>query len=230
VLTTSTYTVKAMPNGLLIELRGHISKSNCIKTQELKDWLLQTNKFTGIEEVICGYQSLYVVFDDFSHIPDYGKLEEALQSFSFAANPEKVSTHTIAVCYDSTLCPDLDYVTTKLGITKKKFIKLHSSRVYYVGMLGFLPGFIYMGNLDEFLVLPRKATPVPCVPEGSIGIAGEQTGVYSLSSPGGWHIIGRTPHRFFDAGHYPPMDIKAGDEVIIEPISLSEFKQIKVMS
>jgi inhibitor of KinA len=109
----------------------------------------------------------------------------------------------------------------------EEIIQLHLSKNYRVYMIGFLPGFPYMGSVNERIATPRKNTPGTKIPAGSVGIAGEQTGIYPLDSPGGWNIIGRTPINLFDTASDQPCLLQPGDMVQFHLISLDEFNQIK---
>lgn len=129
----------------------------------------------------------------------------------------------IPVCYESEFSPDIQQLATAKNITVDEIIQIHTASSYKVYMLGFLPGFAYMGEVDEKIVMPRKPQPQNVV-AGSVGIAGRQTGIYPLASPGGWQIIGRTPLKLFDAGREEPVLLKAGDTVQFYSISNDEFK------
>ncbi len=131
----------------------------------------------------------------------------------------------IPVCYEGEYAPDLDWVATQKGLSAPEVVSIHASGIYRVYMIGFLPGFSYMGMLDKQLQLARKPQPV-AVAAGGVGIAGSQTGIYPLNSPGGWQIIGRTPMRLFDAAEDPPVRLKSGDLVRFCPISAAEFRRL----
>jgi inhibitor of KinA len=133
-----------------------------------------------------------------------------------------VETIKIPVCYEGDFAPDLPLLASTKNSTVDEVIQLHISRSYRVYMLGFLPGFAYMGEVDEKITMPRKTKP-GIVKPGSIGIAGKQTGIYPLASPGGWHIIGRTPLKLFDAQKDLPTLLKAGDIVQFYSIGINEF-------
>jgi inhibitor of KinA len=128
----------------------------------------------------------------------------------------------IPVCYEPDYGPDLGWVAREKGLTPEEVIRLHGSQAYHVYMIGFLPGFSYMGKTDPRLEVSRKAQPVPVV-AGGVGIAGAQTGIYPLNSPGGWQIIGRTPLKLFDPRTDPPVRLQAGDQVLFYPITGTEF-------
>lgn len=128
----------------------------------------------------------------------------------------------IPVCYDEEYAPDMPYLIAKKNISAEEVIQIHTSKAYKVFMLGFLPGFAYMAGLDERIAMPRKAQPVNII-AGSVGIAGKQTGVYPLASPGGWQIIGRTSLKLFDAVKEEPTLLRAGDRVQFYSITKDEF-------
>ena len=130
---------------------------------------------------------------------------------------------TIPVCYGGTHGPDLELVARHCMLTTDEVIKLHASAAYRVYMIGFIPGFAYMGGMDTRLSTPRKEHPRSKVNAGSVGIAGNQTGIYPLDIPGGWQIIGQTPIQLFNAGRPEPSYLKAGDTVRFKPIAIDEF-------
>ena len=132
----------------------------------------------------------------------------------------------IPVCCAGEFAPDLAEVARLTGLACAEVVRLHSSVRYHVYMLGFLPGFPYMGDLPPELALPRRADPRVRVPAGSIAIATTLTAVYPYQSPGGWHLIGATPIRFFDPARDPPSLLAAGDAVLFEPIDPDAFAAI----
>ena len=129
----------------------------------------------------------------------------------------------IPVCYEGEYAPDMQQFTANKNITADEVIQIHTSKTYKVYMLGFLPGFAYMGELDERIVMPRRPQPVNIM-AGSVGIAGRQTGIYPSASPGGWQIIGRTALKLFDANKEEPTLLRAGDMVQFYSITKDEFK------
>jgi inhibitor of KinA len=133
----------------------------------------------------------------------------------------------VPVCYDDAFGPDLAAVATAHGLPVPEVIDLHTSRPYYVYLIGFLPGFAYMGSVDERIATPRRSSPRTMVAAGSVGIAGEQTGIYPFDSPGGWQLLGRTPLRLFDASRSEPALLQPGDEVQFYPIDIAEYNTLQ---
>jgi inhibitor of KinA len=129
----------------------------------------------------------------------------------------------IPVCYGGVLGPDLEDVARRHELSAQDVIDIHVAGDYLVYMVGFMPGFAYLGGLSSRIATPRRQTPRTAVPAGSVGIGGEQTGVYPLVSPGGWNLIGRTPRRIFDIDRSEPALLVTGDRVRFRAISLTEF-------
>ncbi|MGZ8508936.1 MAG: 5-oxoprolinase subunit PxpB [Chitinophagaceae bacterium] len=194
---------------------------------------LKNDPLPGMIEAIPSYSSLTIYYDvvklrktlpaghaAFEAIKQ--QLELRLQQPVQQKNePERLIR--IPVCYDEEYAPDMQQLTAKKNISAEEVIQIHTSKTYKVHMLGFLPGFAYMAELDERIVMPRKPQPVNII-AGSVGIAGKQTGIYPLASPGGWHIIGRTPLKLFDAGKEEPTLLRAGDRVQFYLITKDELK------
>ncbi|HYF30176.1 MAG TPA: 5-oxoprolinase subunit PxpB [Chitinophagaceae bacterium] len=154
------------------------------------------------------------------------KLEEAWhQAEDFGMMTDREIS--IPVCYDPRFGPDLEEMARTKNLTVHELVQLHCSTTYRVYMLGFLPGFPYMGKVDERLVMPRRPQPRD-VAAGSVGIAGWQTGIYPLASPGGWQIIGRTPLKLFNAAKDPPVLLNAGDMVRFYPVTVQEFESLNI--
>jgi len=153
--------------------------------------------------------------------------QNKLHSTNKIINTSAKETIRIPVCYEETYAPDLKSLASVLKITAEELIEKHTNGNYLVHMLGFLPGFLYLGGLDKSLHYPRKKTPAINIAKGSVGIGGQQTGIYPIKSPGGWHIIGRTPLTLFDANRSNPIIAKPLDEIKFFPISSKEFIQIE---
>jgi inhibitor of KinA len=179
---------------------------------------IAASKLPSVLEVVPAYAALAVYYDP-EH-EDYSSLAAQLQSLvASAVNPGSMiegREHRIPVRYDG---PDLSEVAERSSLTVAEVIERHSAPWYQVYLIGFVPGFAYLGDLDPTLVLPRRAEPRKRVPAGSVAIAGAQTGVYPLETPGGWHLIGRTDTVLFDPHRSPAALLHPGDRVRFEPIA-----------
>ncbi|HEY7475454.1 MAG TPA: 5-oxoprolinase subunit PxpB [Vicinamibacterales bacterium] len=173
----------------------------------------------GVRDVVVGYHSVTTYYDPLAVEADdlltwLGL--EARRSRPAGSTGER--TVTVPVLYGGEAGPDLGGVAEFAGCDEREVIRLHSSRTYRVYMLGFMPGFAYMAEVDPRIAAPRRQAPRVVVPAGSIGIAGPQTGVYPVSTPGGWNLIGRTPLVTFDPLREEPCVFRAGDAVRFAPI------------
>ena len=174
----------------------------------------------GMLELVPGYATLTVFFDP--AVADADALRHRLSELAAAPNPPReaeAGERPLVVLPTRYNGPDLDDVAARTGLTRDQVVDLHSARVYRVYLLGFAPGFAYLGDLDAALVLPRRREPRPRVPPGSVAIAGAQTGVYPLATPGGWHLLGRTEILLFDPNRESPALLHPGDRVRFEPIT-----------
>lgn len=153
-------------------------------------------------------------------------VEEMLKKLTTSAKAVKKNIIEIPVCYGGDLGPDLPFVAEQAGLTIEEVVALHAAPKYLVYMIGFAPGFPYLGGLDRRIAAPRKATPRPRIPAGSVGIAGQQTGVYPMETPGGWQLIGRTPFQLFNANREDPSLLQMGEYVQFVPISQEEFHSL----
>lgn len=192
----------------------------------------QAHPFPGLLEMVPAYSSLTIFLSradliiPIETIPEF--LESALNSaqhHGLDRSRAQVRLLEIPVCYDPAVAPDLNTASAWLGLTMDELISLHYEKRYQVFMLGFVPGFPYLGFTDERIALPRLAKPRSSVPAGSVGIAGKQTGIYPFEIPGGWQIIGRTPLKIFLPSKADPFFLKPGDEVRFVPISLQAFNE-----
>jgi KipI family sensor histidine kinase inhibitor len=183
----------------------------------------------GVLEVLPTYCSVSIYFDE--AICQISLLKDLAQKALQKSEEEKTEstdsarTITIPVCYeDQEFAPDLEKVALHAKLSKEEVIKLHSSSDYLIYMMGFLPGFPYLGGMNPQLETPRLETPRTKIPAGSVAIGGAQTGLYPVESPGGWNIIGRTPLRLFDVKRKPFFLYEAGDKIRFLPITREEFE------
>jgi KipI family sensor histidine kinase inhibitor len=186
--------------------------------------LLESEPVTGIRNLHPAYCSLLVDFDaqKLSHLELEALLRDYVGRLEDVPLPEPRELE-IPTCYGGEFGPDLNEVAALRGLTPAQAIELHASVPYLVYFLGFVPGFAYLGELPQALATPRLATPRRSVPPGSVGMAGNQTGVYPFATPGGWRLIGRTPIAMFrpDRGNMSFLSI--GDRVRFRPISAEQF-------
>ena len=186
--------------------------------------LLQMEPVPGVRNLHPAYCSLLVTFDGvrLRHDEVQAILRQYLGRLEGVKLPEPRQVE-IPVCYGGEFGPDLDDVAAMHGMTAARVIDLHASANYLVYFLGFVPGFAYLGGLPEALVTPRLATPRRRVPAGSLGIAGNQTGVYPFATPGGWRLLGRTPRAMFQSDREGLSLLSIGDRVRFAPISAERF-------
>jgi inhibitor of KinA len=191
--------------------------------------LLEAEPIAGVLNLHPAYCSLLVKFDalKLQHDELQAILTQYLDRLGEVRLPEPRLVE-IPVCYGGEFGPDLAEVSAMHGLTRAQTIELHSSTSYLVYFLGFAPGFAYLGELPEPLVTPRLATPRRIVPAGSVGIAGSQTGVYPVATPGGWRILGRTPTPMFRADENGLSLLAIGDRVQFVPISPERFAALEI--
>jgi inhibitor of KinA len=217
------------------DLDGPISPGSNEMILQMNAMILE-KPISGLQEVILSYSSLTLLFDIkilqrsllngqsvFGYTENF--LSGIFKSISRTEKP-KGATHLIPVCYDPSLGIDLHLLASQKNMDLADLTELHHSKIYRIYMIGFLPGFPYMGTLDEKLLTERKEKPSK-VPAGSVAIAGSQTGIYPFESPGGWNVIGQTPLQLFDPLRNPPVIFNAGDHVQFYPISPAEFREMK---
>ncbi len=181
----------------------------------------------GITEMIPTFRSLMVLFDP--EQVDHIELQQGLLSLldTIEYGNESGRRWTLPVCYDTEFGPDMTDVAEQSGLSTDEVRNLHAQQSYFVYMIGFLPGYGYMGDLPEPIRLPRRATPRTRVPRGSVAIAKDMTAVYPLESPGGWHLIGRTPIPMFNPSADEPVLLAPGDQVSFEAISSRDYSALE---
>jgi inhibitor of KinA len=221
--------VRFLPAGdraLVVEFGEHIDRALSDRVLRL-DGSLRAVGLAGVVETVPTFRSLMVHYDPLA--TSRGDLERAITSLlDHEPGLSRVATlWRVPVCYDGEHAPDLGDVARLTGLTPDEVVLLHSGTLYHLYMLGFLPGFPYMGDLPARLALPRRADPRVRVPAGSIAIATTLTAIYPYGSPGGWHLIGTTPIRLFDCKLASPALFAPGDTVQFEPIDETAFASIK---
>ncbi|GGG49900.1 5-oxoprolinase subunit PxpB [Hymenobacter glacieicola] len=196
---------------------------------------LDQHPFPGFLEYVPAFTTLTVYYDPWlvsqaGHQNPYKRvakvLRQLLREVPEAPPGAPGPVVEVPVCYGGALGPDLDWLARHTGLTPAEVIRLHSEPEYLVYMIGFAPGFPYLGGMNEKLTAPRKTQPRTLVPAGSVGIAGRQTGIYSLPTPGGWQLIGRTPRRLFTPEAAAPSLLRAGQRLRFVPISAAEYEQL----
>lgn len=212
--------------GLLASLEQRIAQSVGAAVAALNTRVAAA-AILGVVETVPAFASLLIFYDPL--VTEYDAVADAVQKLAQAPGSDTAAVEgrlvEIPVCYGGAFGPDLPFVAEHAGLTETEVSRLHAGRDYPIYMLGFLPGFPYLGGLDERLFTPRLPTPRTTIPAGSVGIGGEQTGIYPIASPGGWQLIGRTPLKLFDpsSGRLP---YAAGDRIRFCPITQDEFDAI----
>lgn len=194
------------------------------KDQKVIETIIAYNSLTVRYEYMYNY-SLHYKYHD-SHSKAVKKLKEIYQQKQ-DVKKQKSKTWKIPVCYDAKFGLDLEEVSQANQLPVDEVIQLHSSTSYLIYFLGFQPGFLYLGGLDEQIHIPRRNNPRLRVEKGSVGIGGEQTGIYPQDSSGGWNIIGKSPINFFDIQKPKPCFAKAGDKIQFIPVDLDAFYEIE---
>jgi inhibitor of KinA len=200
------------------------------KLVAMKSWLMEKN-VQGIKDIIIAYSSLTVCYDYFDiqrvkvGVNVFGYLKTILEKAYFQSTVTTITpTHwRLPVCYGNSYGPDLEAVAIEKNLSVNSVIEIHCSVTYTLFMIGFLPGFPYLAETDSRIHIPRKQAPRAVVESGSVGLAGKQTGIYPMKSPGGWQIIGRTPVKLFDERNDPPVKFQIGDTISFFPIDELQF-------
>lgn len=227
-MTDKTRVFQFNETSILLKFDSEINEKLLNFILNLKENIVNNNH-KQILQVITSYNSLLVIYN--STINNfYDKKKEFLQLVSEVKviNKSDSKVKKIPVCYEADFGWDLESLSEDLGLPVSEIIRKHTEPIYTVYFIGFLPGFPYLGGLDSSLFHRRKSQPRRQIPEGSVGIADKQTGIYPLDSPGGWQIIGRSPIRLFDPNQPEQLSyLKAGDKIQFEGISKEEFEYIK---
>lgn len=218
-------------SALLIDFGNTMSKT--INAEVLRMFeVLRQHRFHFVTNLVPAYASLAVHYDagllwmmrkegETAYDVAVEQIEKLLEEMPAVKKESRLMR--IPVCYEAPFAPDLSVIADSRKIPVADIIALHTAPTYHVYMLGFLPGFAYMGEVDSRIAAPRHPQPRKEVAAGSVGIAGRQTGIYSLASPGGWNIIGRTPLPLFNADAQEPVLLKPGDTIQFYSITADEF-------
>lgn len=190
--------------------------------------LMKMQHIEGVVDIIPAFCSLLINYDP--RVISYEEITERMQhllKMDAKMDEGKKKIYEIPVCYGGEYGPDIANIAEHAGLTEEEVIKIHSSRDYLIYMLGFLPGFCYLGGLDERIHTPRLANPRIKISAGSVGIGGSQTGIYPLDSPGGWQLMGMTPVKTYDPDREVPILLEAGDYIRFIPVDEEEYNRIK---
>ena len=218
--------LSAGDRALVVEFGDRIDRALSNEVLRL-DASVRSSRLPGLVETVPTFRSLMVHYDPVA--TTFADLERAITSLlDCQPGPRAAATlWRVPVCYENSFAPDLGEVANRTGLAPNEVVARHSGTSYHVYMLGFLPGFPYLGDLPHELALPRRADPRLRVPAGSVSIATTLTAIYPYESPGGWHLIGATPVRLFDPARSRPALLEPGDEVQFQPIDPASFASIR---
>ncbi len=220
---------------LVLEVGHHADPATIARIRALADHLAQ-QALPGVLDFVPALTTIGIHYDPETWYDATGahtpyemlvqRIQEALpdlDSFAISEGPLR----EIPVCYEPEFGEDLAALASAHELSPEQVIQIHSAVVYTVYMVGFAPGFAYLGPLDERLALPRRETPRPRVPAGSVAVANQYTGIYPAALPGGWHVIGRTPLQLFEPSRDEPSLLRAGDRVRFSPVGAPEFRKLQ---
>ena len=213
-------------SAVTVEFGDSIRAENSAKVSAFTE---QLNKqpLSGIMEIIPTYRSVTICFDP--TVLAYEDLEKQIRKAAKRRRrhaQEKKRIFILPVAYGSEFGPDLQRVADHAGISPIEVVRRHATRIYRIDMIGFLPGFPYLSEMDPTLETPRLVSPRTVIPTGAVGIGGKQTGVYPMESPGGWNLIGRTPLLPYDPSRTPPVPYQTGDYIRFLPILRAEYERL----
>ena len=214
-------------SSLLIEFGNEISPEINRRIAAVVE-LMREQHIEGVVDVIPAFCSLLVNYDP--RVAGYEKMKKRLESLvrvDIKVGQTKRKIFEIPVLYGGEYGPDLASIADHAGISEDEVVLIHSSKDYLIYMLGFLPGFCYLGGLDERIHTPRLSNPRLRIRAGSVGIGGSQTGIYPLDSPGGWQLMGMTPIKTYDPEREIPILVEAGNYIRFVPIDEEQYKRIQ---
>ncbi|MEM8837251.1 MAG: 5-oxoprolinase subunit PxpB [Pseudomonadota bacterium] len=222
-------TPRLLPYGdqaLLVEFGNRVERAVSERILALNEEIAGSG-LAGLRETVPAFRSLLVKFDPletaFNEVA--AAIEHLLSKTGSVAAEGR--TFKVPVCYDGDYAPDLDDIAARVSLDREAVIEAHSSVTYHCYMIGFVAGCPYLGDMPEELALPRRTDPRTRIPDRSVAIAMRQTVIYPLVSPGGWHLIGKTPIRIFDLAWPEPALFKPGDRILFDRISASDFERIE---
>ncbi|MBD0380026.1 5-oxoprolinase subunit PxpB [Paenibacillus sedimenti] len=243
-MTNISYECYALgESAIVVQLGTRIDPTIHEQIRQLAAYI-EANSFPGYREMVTAYTTITIYYDSFAVYTDQANtgshtgllpyervlsyIQATIREFeqkdmTVFHEPHRVVE--IPVCYGGLYGPDLEEVAFYHGISAEEVIHRHTSQVYPVYMIGFAPGFPYLGGMDERIATPRKKVPRERIPAGSVGIGGSQTGIYSLETPGGWNLIGRTPLALFQPKASNPTLLNVGDRVRFVPITGEQYDQ-----
>ncbi|WP_279326821.1 5-oxoprolinase subunit PxpB [Bacillus litorisediminis] len=222
-------------NAVMIELGDDIQLDTHHKVQMISSFL-DHQSIEWMVEYIPAFTTVTIFYDPMkiidqtNHLSPYQVVCDSISNwFTHLKMDDSIPSRVveIPVCYGGEFGPDLEFVAKHNGLTIDEVITIHASGDYIVYMIGFAPGFPYIGGMSEKILAPRRQSPRLKIPAGTVGIAGKQTGVYPIETPGGWQLIGKTPLKLFRPQDNPPSLLKAGDKIRFIPISCSEYKELE---
>lgn len=215
-------------SAVVMQFGDVISETINFQVRTVAAWLDEYT-FEGFVEYVPAFTCITIYYEPW--VLNYHEmillLQEMVGNMTDTEIGEQSEVRTIPVHYGGAMGPDLEYVANYHHMSTDEVIALHTQPEYLVYMIGFAPGFPYLGGMDERIATPRKETPRPKIPKGAVGIAGSQTGIYPMETPGGWQLIGQTPLELFDIGKEEPALLKAGDRLRFRPVTEAEWLKIK---
>lgn len=221
--------IAAGDKALIIEFGDKIEEEVSNKIRELNLTIANSN-ILGIDEMVPTYRSLMVIYDPM--FVGFDKLAEEIKDMEnrmSGINLPVAKVVEIPTLYSGEYGPDINFVAEHNNMSVEEVIKIHTSGEYLIYMIGFTPGFPYLGGMSERIATPRLQVPRTKIPPGSVGIAGSQTGIYPIESPGGWQLIGRTPVKLYDPYRSDPVLLSAGDYIKFVSVTEKEYRDISNM-
>ncbi|MFC7395369.1 5-oxoprolinase subunit PxpB [Scopulibacillus cellulosilyticus] len=234
-LNKSTFDLSPLGDCAVVVTFGDEIKYETHKKIKMFMDLLKKEPFTGFIECVPAFVNLTIYYDPFVVYNEHKKnspfevVSSIIEKKLKKIESDKELNHrtmSIPVCYGGEFGPDLEYVARSNDLTTEEVIHIHTNGEYLAYMIGFAPGFPFLGGLSEKIATPRRSSPRTSIPAGSVGIAGMQTGVYPISTPGGWQLIGKTPMKLFLPNENPPSLLQAGDMIKFYQISRKEYEEM----